>query len=404
MPINERRKRLRLGTVDIAHLAQYNQLLRYVFQVTSRDLQRSGYEEGELIQSKNPILERADVIGWFEDDKLVSQLSVYPCKVNIHGSIFRMGGLTGVGTYPEYMNLRLMSDLIRMALERMRERQQWISYLYPYSIPYYRRKGWEIISDRLSFTLSDAQLPAVIEVPGFVERRPVEHADVFDTYDRFARATHGALIRGAAEWQEYWRWENEEERTAAIYYEQNGRSQGYLLYWIEDDVFHIKDMIYLTQEARIGLWNFISLHFSMIERVRGNVFKNPPLAFLLDDSQIVETIEPYYMARIVDVAAFIDNYPFAAAGKPFHFVLSDPMAEWNNGIFGVQWQRKKAKVTAEASGRPVSTDIRTLTAMLMGYRRPAYFHEINRLECDTATLALLDDIIPEESAYFSDYF
>ena len=35
----------------------------------------------------------------------------------------------------------------------MREKGQYVTYLYPYSIPYYRRKGWEIISDKISYEI-----------------------------------------------------------------------------------------------------------------------------------------------------------------------------------------------------------------------------------------------------------
>ena len=37
-----------------------------------------------------------------------------------------MGGVTGVGTYPEYAGHGLMKDLIKLALETMRADQQWI--------------------------------------------------------------------------------------------------------------------------------------------------------------------------------------------------------------------------------------------------------------------------------------
>ncbi|MCC8194739.1 MAG: GNAT family N-acetyltransferase, partial [Deltaproteobacteria bacterium] len=47
---------------------QFNRLLRYVFQVTNEELLRSGYEDGELVRSKQPLLERADTFGWFKGD------------------------------------------------------------------------------------------------------------------------------------------------------------------------------------------------------------------------------------------------------------------------------------------------------------------------------------------------
>jgi len=406
MSFNKIREHLKIKPVGVKYLKQYNELLRYVFQVTNRDLEESGYEDGEIVRAKRPILQRADVFGWFnEEDQLISQICIYPCQVNIHGRIFEMGSVTGVGTYPEYSNLGLMSDLIKLALENMRDKGQWVSYLYPYSVPYYRRKGWELMSDHITFDIKDTQLPRHTDVSGYVERLSVDDKDVIETYDKFARTHHGALIRKEPEWEEYWRWENEEERTAGVYYDQNDVPMGYVLYWIQEDVFNIKDMIYLNQEAYNGLWNFISAHFSMIDNVRGNIYKNEPIAFMLEDSQITETIEPYYMARIVDVAVFLANFPFAGRGKPFHFVVSDPVADWNNGVFGVNCEDElQIQINREAVGNPVELDIQTLSALMMSYRSPSYFHRIERLKTDSKTLKILENIIPDERPYFSDYF
>ena len=97
--------RLIMKKVEPKHGEQFNALLRYVFQVTNHDLQTFGWENREIAQAKLPVLKEADVLGWFDGDKLISQLAVYPFQVNIFGDIYDMGGLTGVGTYPEYANL-----------------------------------------------------------------------------------------------------------------------------------------------------------------------------------------------------------------------------------------------------------------------------------------------------------
>ena len=399
------REHLELKPVGPKYLSQFNELLRYVFQVTNHDLQESGYIDGELIKAKKPMLENSDVFGWFDDDQLISQVVVQPYRVNIHGKLFKMGGLTGVGTYPEYAGLGLMNDLIKVALKRMKENGQLISYLYPYSIPYYRKKGWEIISDTLMFSIKDSQLPKYDNASGYVKRAPVDHKDVIRVYDKFARTNHGAMIRGKAEWEEYWRWENEDERTAAICYDDKKKPQGFILYWIADDIFHIKEFIYLTQDARRGLWNFIHAHMSMVDSVKGAIFKNDPIAFLMEDSQLEETLSPYYMGRIVDVAAFLRHYPFEEKSKPFHFVVIDPIAEWNNGVFSVEWDAKgKVKVGKKPKGKAITLNIQTLTALLMCYRRPLYFYKVEYLDADLRMLKVLEEIIPDEYPYFSDYF
>lgn len=399
------RKNLELRPIELRDLDQYNELLRYVFQVTNQELEDSGYEDGEIVRAKRPILQRADVLGWFDGDSLVSQLSVYPCQVNIHGKIYKMGGLTGVGTYPEYSKLGLMGELIYIALQRMKENGQYISYLYPYSIPYYRKKGWEIMSDHMTFSIRDTQLPKQVEVPGHVKRLEVDDEDVLNTYDRFAQLNHGAMIRDKQSWEEYWRWENEEERIAGVYYDENDKPTGCLFYWIENDVFHIKDMIFINEEARNGLWNFIGAHFSMVDWIKGNVYKNEPVAFLLEDGHITETIEPYYMARIVDVELFFQGYPFIPNESPVHFIVADPVAEWNRGIWSLAWDDSgEISIEHEPKGPSVNVDIQTLTTLMMGYRSPSYLTEIGRISGTKQAINILEEIIPDEQAYFSDYF
>lgn len=401
-----RLERLKMGKVLPQHLKQYNELLRYVFQVTNKELQQVGWEAREIALAKLPVLQQADVLGWFEEEKLVSQLSVYPFQVNIFGKTFEMGGLTGVGTYPEYANMGLMYKLMIQALEDMRNRKQSISYLYPYSFPFYRRRGWEIISDKMTFEVKDYQLPQAKEVTGYVERLNTEHPDVRTVYNRFSSEQHAAMIRNELSWDEYWRWDLD-ELTAAVYYDVSNHPQGYVLYWISADVLHIKEMIYMNQEARNGLWNFISAHFSMVTRVVGNVFTDEPLAFWLEDGDIKETIAPYYMARIIDAKQFIDQYPFRAIGTETEitFELDDPMVDWNKGIFTLHVSGTGQGELNPSDKEPnASLDIQTLTTMLMNYKRPSYLAEIGRLNCDKGTVKKWEDLIERETPYFSDYF
>ncbi|MDF2802897.1 MAG: family N-acetyltransferase [Anaerocolumna sp.] len=401
-----RKRQLKMKKVGLEHLEQYNQLLRYVFQVTDRELHEIGWEAKEFVRDKSPVLEKADVLGWFDDDKLVSQVAVYPFKVRIFNKIYDMGGLTGVGTFPEYSNQGLMHKLLFQALNNMRARKQLISYLFPYSIPYYRRKGWEIISDKITFEVNDYQLPKNRQVSGEVERVDIESDELRQAYDRFALKTHGAMLRDSLAWNEYFRWDSD-DLMAAIYYNDDGEPDGYVLYWIADEIFHIKDMIFVNEEARIGLWNFISAHFSMISKVIGNMYKDEPLAFLLEDADIKETISPYFMARIVDLEQFIILYPFKpdAEKREWTFTLDDPLLSWNQGIFTLQISPEgKGELlrTSERSNNKI--DIQTMTTMLLGYKRPEYLHRIGRITCSQETVDMLEDAIGQQTPYFSDYF
>lgn len=400
------KKNLKMKPVNIEHLDQYNKLLRYVFQVTENDLHQVGWEDKEIKKMKSPTLKKASVLGWFDGDTLVSQAAVYPMKVRIFNHTYEMGGLTGVGTYPEYSNQGLMHKLLFQVLSDMRDRDQYISYLYPYSIPYYRRKGWEIISDRIVYEISDYQLPKRQPVKGDIRRVDINSKELKKTYQKYAMQTHGALLRDDLAWNEYWLWDTD-DIIAAIYYNENDEPEGYVIYWIADEIFHIKDMIYINQEARIGLWNFIGAHFSMISKVIGNTHTDEPLAFLLEDADIKEVISPYYMARIVDAEKFISEFPFKADNteRSWLFKLEDPLLHWNEGVFLLTIS-KEGKGTLERTNEKAEDriDIQTLTTMLLGYKRPDYLEKISRIHCSPETVDMLEDSIEQQTPYFSDYF
>lgn len=395
-----------MRSVSGEYMEQYNALLRYVFQVTEHELSSIGWQEKEIIRAKYPTMEKADVLGWFDGDMLVSQVAVYPMQIQVFGKQYAMGGLTGVGTYPEYSNMGLMHKLLEQVLKNMREKGQYISYLYPYSIPYYRRKGWELISDKISYEIKDYQLPKSRQVAGSVRRVKIDSEELKKTYARYAAHTHGAIIRDELAWNEYWLWDND-DIMAAIYYNESDEPDGYLIYWIENDVFYIKDMIFNDEEARTGLWNFVSAHFSMIDKVEGNTYTDEPLAFLLEDASIKEVISPYYMGRIVDFTAFIADYPFKADGtdREWRFSMTDPIMECNQGSFLLKISKdgkgEAIKISEQCTDK---INIQTMTTMLMGYKRPDYLAKIGRIQASGETIDMLEDAIEQQTPYISDYF
>lgn len=398
----------RMRELDRGDLEQFNSLLQYAFQVTSYELFQTGWKQDEIKYAKRPILEAAYVLGWFYKEKLASMIVVYTMKVNIHDNIMDMGGITGVATYPEYSGKGLIHSLMKRIINYMHEQKFPISFLYPYSIPFYRKLGWEIVSDKLTFTVKDTQLPKARPVDGMVERVSLDSGDYHNVHSYFAFQRHGTLVRDSLAWDEYWRWEND-DMVAAVYYNKDHKPLGYVVYYIANEIFHIKEMVYLNIEANYGLWNYISAHFSMITQVQGDNYSGEPMAYLFEDSEITETISPYIMARIVDVRDFLEDYPYQIQPEDFkiHFRVTDNLAHWNNGDFMVSWHNGEAtceQVEDNQSINVVELNINTLTTMLMGYKRPSYLYDHEKIQTEYYMLTWLERLIPVEKPYFSDYF
>lgn len=404
------RKGLVMRDIKQEELAQSIDLLNYVFQISL-----SMNKDRHFVNAKSRQFDVGHAIGWFDGNQLVSQILNLPFKVNVHGEVYEMGGITAVGTYPEYSGFGLMESLITECLQRMRDEKRYISYLFPYSIPYYRKKGWEIMSDIVEFQVKDSQLPHYAGLNGKIRRVDPKHDDVVTIYARYAEKTHGVMVRNTIAWNEKFQEDFWEEKfidsdinlQAAIYYDENDVPQGYLFYRIMEENYYIDEMVYLQEEARKGLWNFVSAHRSMIYNVYGKTTGNEAVAFLLEDSEIIQKVSPYFMARIVDVKEFLQRYPFARSHFHIRLAVSDRIVSWNHGTFDISVANGEVlveKVNDDLEENAVQLTVQTLATMLLGYKRPCYLEKIERLQGDLEAINLLESIVPVGIPTFIDYF
>ena len=100
------------------------------------------------------------------------------------------------------------------------------------------------------------------------------------------------------------------------------------------------------------------------------------------------------MACIVDVCKFLRSYLWDDGISPSHFVVHDPVAEWNNGVFGInRGSNVEPEINRQTIGYSIELDIRALST-LMSSKSPAYLHKLNYLCIDAVTLRLLEKLIP----------
>ncbi len=383
---------------------QYNALLRYAFQVTEQELAETGWKDDEIMQSKFPVLQRADVLGCFDNDELVAQFAVYPLDMNIYNVRYNVGFVTSVCTYPEYTGHGIMKRLMVQCLTRMRESHKSFALLYPYSIPLYRNLGWEIISNKMTYVVKDTQIPRRLQEPGYVRRVSWDDEEFHKLHSQFAKKTHGCLFRNNLAWEEYFRWD-EDDTMVAIYYSADNVPYGYMVYMISSDIMHVKEMIYLNREAQLGLWEYIYAHDSMIDEVKGNNYYSEPIAFELDDSDIKETIKPYTMGRIIDIKQFFGKY-VCDPDEPsaiFAFVIEDELLSWNNGTFVVEFKDGHCTVTDKEPDYTMKMSIATLTTLLLGYKNAEKLYNMERIDTTKEAIECIDDLLFHKIPYVSDY-
>ncbi|WP_274364683.1 GNAT family N-acetyltransferase [Paenibacillus thermotolerans] len=367
-------------------------------------------ERAERVQASGAKPERQ--WGCFEDGRLAAKLVLLDLKTYIHGRLFAMGGIAGVATWPEYRRQGFVAKLLKHSLQIMKERGQTVSYLHPFAFGFYRKFGWETYASYKKYELTREQMPAFPSTVGRVRRIGEDWESLSPLYEAYASRYNGTTKRTGEWWKErIFAWK---KGQTAVYDNAAGEARGYMLYQVKERTFTVHEMVFLDEEARRGLWNFIKNHDSMVTKVELQAPEDDELAFLLPDPRVKQELVPYFMARIVDLAAFVGRYPFAAAGgagvPPVLLRVRDEHAPWNDGVFRLAvdgdggGSLTPAEDVTAVDGAAVTCSIGALAAMLIGNRRPRFLLAAGLLEGPEEAVEALERVVPSRTAYLLDFF
>ena len=122
----------------------------------------------------------------------------------IAGKTVAMGGVASVATYPEYRRGGRVASLLRHALLEMKNKGQTISFLHPFQISFYRKFGFEVLSNWKKLKLKKEDFKPLPQVNGKVRRIALEHVyeNLNPIYEEFAKRFNGMLVRSESWWKE----------------------------------------------------------------------------------------------------------------------------------------------------------------------------------------------------------
>ncbi|WP_211749491.1 GNAT family N-acetyltransferase [Paenibacillus sp. Marseille-Q4541] len=346
--------------------------------------------------------------GIYEENVLQAKLTIVPFEVYLQGKVLHMGGIAGVATWPENRRKGHVSKLLKQALKVMKDKGQSLSFLHPFSIPFYRKYGWELYAEYKNYVIPAKQFPAKVEYPGKIVR-DVKDLSVLDAlYHSFACRYNGTLVRDEEWWKES---VLQDFEHSAVYYSPEGEPQGYVLYELKDKELVCDEFVYLNEEARSALWTFFANHDSRIEQVKLIMVPgDDQFPYMLLDPRVTQETVPYFMGRIVDMESFLQQYTFETdKSSELTIQIDDPTAPWNTGIWSISINDKgqaqaKLLTLEEEINADLTGDIQTFSALFMGYKRPQQLFNMNKLQGQSQKVTELENLIPQGQTFLMDFF
>ncbi|MBR9668528.1 GNAT family N-acetyltransferase [Bacillus cereus] len=359
-------------------------------------------DEERLQQQLTKMKESHEIYGIMEGKDLAAKLHLIPFHIYIGKEKFKMGGVAGVATYPEYRRSGYVKELLQHSLQTMKKDGFTVSMLHPFAVTFYRKYGWELCANLLVCHLTKSDLVMKKQVNGTVKRFNKENhpEEVEKLYETFAERFSGMLVRN----EKWWLQAVYEDLTLAIYYDENKTAAGYMLYKIENYKMTVDEFVPLHNEARNGLWNFICQHDSMIKELEMTVSENEQLLYTLQEPRVKTEIKPYFMGRIVDVEQFLKQYELNWNNVQQEVILhiTDSFAPWNN--VSVRLANYEIAIIEEPMDKGINLDINALSTILLGYKRPLELNELELISGSEEEIRAFENVVPVRKSFIYDFF
>ncbi|SHG11213.1 GNAT family N-acetyltransferase [Ornithinibacillus halophilus] len=354
----------------------------------------------EELHKKKAEAWRHIIWGNMDGDHIASKLHLIPLSIYLGDKKINMGGISSVATWPEYRRGGMVKELLSHALHHMKNNGQIISFLQPFSVSFYRKYGWEITFNEKLYTIPVDKLRKKWDASGYVRTKPFDYQTINSIYEEYAKTYNGALVRDE-------RWWNQrvikDKSYIGVAYNLEKRPVGYIQYEVKENVFHVHDFAYTSNNGWNILLEFIANHDSMAKEVKMTVPENDLLPLLVDEPRFEQKIEPYFMARITDVHQFLKEYPFLNSTNGITLHVKDDFFPDNTKTY----QLTTTNITVlpyQDHSKGIYCTIQQLTAMMLNFVRPVDLYRIGQLKGSLDEIQKLDATISDQKPYFPDFF
>lgn len=381
------------------------QLAAYAFNAETNEKRKARFRM---------IVEHSRNYGYISGDHLTSQVISTPFTVAFHGVSYQMAGIGCVSSYPEYRGQGGISAIMKQLLAELAENKVELAYLAPFSYPFYRKYGFEQLFEQISYTIKAADWPNIKASKGSMKRVSYEDAKKIcqQIYAVLPDNQRGAVIRES--WWFDYSVGLDEKNLFALYEDEQGRPQGYLIYQSSAERFVIKEWGYLDNQAFQSIIRFIGSHNgSSKEFYFETGFGGENLSYLMSSPLAEMNVTPFMMGRIVSLESFLSKYPFTTGHKEdYYFKVEDDYGSWNKGIWSLSIDENGHSSIRKLDSLPDSlreddliiSTIQALTQLFMGYKTGTELNFYSKVKGNKYLIQSLDKRLVKGIPVLADYF
>lgn len=342
---------------------------------------------GSFGDDENGLIATANRPEWtlcaFDGPRMVASFATIPFNMRAMGQSIPMGGITTVGTLPEYRRQGIVRTLMTRSLEIMREQQRPITALWASQAAIYQRYGFSLASvmrryeiDTVDIAFSDGDTGTC----KVTRESPTDcFSDIKSCYVAFAAERMCYLHRSSALWQRtILEADDDGPVHVAVARDDAGSILGYMVYTMRSGrVNHparsqdlkIRDLAWLNTDAYRSLWQFVGSHDLVGKVTWASAPRDDPAMELFMEPRLLNVVDGEGVwLRIVDVAPALTGRGYACDGELTIEVTDDGLAPWNTGRWQLTVVDGVSTVNQTNAAPDIIVSIKALASLYTGFQ------------------------------------
>lgn len=385
---------------DREEVDQYGKVVSYVFAESDKDA---------LSTEMSGTQPDWTTCAWV-DGKMATTMGTFPFTVRLNGAPVHMGGVTAVGTLPQFRRKGLLRQVMGLGFNQMRERGQSIAILWASMGAIYQRFGYGAASSDVNYSFDPrfAGFAFPQEPTGRVELMEKEGAYpvIKQLYIQFATPRNLHIHRSSILWDVGTLRPPKKDQPIyiGVYRNGDGEARGHIVYHTQNTGSHepgpgqsltVKDFVWLDVDAFRGLWEYIRGHDLVGQvNIRGAFGEDDPARDLLMEPRMLNRrVNDGIWMRVVDVEKAVPQRPYGGRGALTFAIEGDTMCPWNEGTWEMESAGASTEIRRSERTAQLSMPINSLASLMAGHRSATHLARNGLITAqDERALAVADEL------------
>jgi predicted N-acetyltransferase YhbS len=224
----------------------------YVFSSTNNADIESFREYFRRHFLNDPWRDMSSIFVAMDGDEIIGTVRLFKRKINLDEQVVTMGGIGEVSVNPNYQNMRIASNLLNLAYEKMVEEKINISFLFASRYSFYNRHGY-ISAKGIFYKTEVKNVTSSVKIKKATELDLKVIGDIYESYTKYI---NGTIVRNNNYWNN---WVLDEVKDLYLVLDKEEQPIAYIAGYVKDDTVIIKEY---GEIKSLNLFNEIASYFA----------------------------------------------------------------------------------------------------------------------------------------------